>query len=102
MTDEKKIDYSKFKTPGGVTTTADGDAHPTGITDESRAAQVAALKNERAAQAGRAEVLGDEDAGGRTAARRVREIDRSLAAFGERPQRDAGTPPQKAVPPAKQ
>jgi hypothetical protein len=97
MTDEKKPDYSKFKTPGGVTTTRDGEAHPTALTDESRAAQVAALKNERKALAGRVDSNDDDH----TAARRLRELDRSLAAFGEKVERQPGQPPQKATQPQK-
>jgi hypothetical protein len=97
MTDEKKPDYSKIKTHGGVTTTRDGDVHPTGLTDESRAAQVAALKNEHAALAAR--VAADEN--DHTAARRLREIGRSLAKFGAKVEREPGQPPQKATQPQK-
>lgn len=95
MSDEKKPDYSKVKTNGGVTTTADGDTHPTGVTDATRAARVEALKAERAAMAGR---LSNSD-GDKVAQRRLGEIDRSLAAFGEKQERKPNTPPQKTVAP---
>jgi hypothetical protein len=52
------------------------------LTDESRAARVQALKNERAAIAGRADLEGDS---GTVAKRRLGEIDRALAGV-RRPQ----------------
>lgn len=83
--DDKKIDYNKVKTHGGVTCDKDGVAVPTALSDQSRQAQVAALRDERDLLEQRVKA-NDEDGHAKS---RLGEVDKALDRFGARPSRAA-------------
>lgn len=96
MAEDKKIDYSKVKTHGGVTCDEDGAAVPTALSDQSRAAQIGALRDERELLAQRVKA-NDEDGHAKS---RLGEVDRVLEKFGASPKRTSketasSTPPAR-------
>ena len=93
MADNDKKDYSKVKTHGGVTTTEEGETHPTSLADGGRAAHIQALRNERELLKQRVEGSAGEDV---RAKARLADVDKQLDRFGASPRRARK---ETAVPP---